>query len=107
VPGLDIIITSFPERWDRSNGNDLPLAVYERLTSQDNQGRGGEFKSLTALDTVTEIVKTCLEFEPFISNNGDGERSYLEAFGNEIAFVVSHQQLTSPAQECVLACLIP
>ncbi|KAK5658446.1 hypothetical protein OQA88_1835 [Cercophora sp. LCS_1] len=82
----NVIVTSFPERWDRSNGRNLRQAIHERITNRDDQARKDNFGDLTAQDVIEEIVKASLEFEPLFSHS-DGQRSYLDAFGSEIAFV--------------------
>ncbi|PVH90468.1 hypothetical protein DM02DRAFT_734565 [Periconia macrospinosa] len=87
----DTVVTSFPERYDLSNERVLPLIILKRLRDRDIQAKkredaNGGVANLDVDEVVEEIVKACLEFEAYLVDI-DGERSYLDAFGGEIAFV--------------------
>lgn len=77
-------MTSYPDRWDSSNGLKLTHSIYERLKARDAAGNPN------VQDAIKEVMKASLEFEPFFLHS-DGKRSILDVFGNEIAFVVSNR----------------
>ncbi|CAI6091552.1 unnamed protein product [Clonostachys chloroleuca] len=71
----DIVLTSFPERWDWSNTLDLPGLIADKL---------GRLEAEAEIDRVMEaIVSTSLEFEPLLPSLD--ETSHLHAFASEIA----------------------
>ncbi|KAF1812323.1 hypothetical protein P152DRAFT_32624 [Eremomyces bilateralis CBS 781.70] len=87
----NIVLTSFPERWDN---NILPDIILERLIElRRRKDESGPDKAMTTDDITSEIVEACLDYEPSLTTYS-GARSYLDAFGIEIA------HLSNKTTEC-------
>lgn len=79
----DLVITSFPERWDRTyQRNSLTNVIRERVEYL-NVDREVEPNRL-----VTEILIACAEFQPTL-NVGEHGFTWADAFDDEILSVVS------------------
>lgn len=73
-------MTAFPESWRVIDYPLLPQTILKTLLKKPSP-------NTTVDDIIKDIVMAGLEFEPLISTFS-GNRSDLDAFGDEIAFVV-------------------
>lgn len=82
-------MTSFPENYRLTQGHNsafpLSQAILNALLQKQVPGVG----DLDASQLVDLIISTCLDFEPKLLMS-EARRAYLDAFDDEIAYVVSN-----------------
>ncbi|KAL1880155.1 hypothetical protein Daus18300_001518 [Diaporthe australafricana] len=84
----NVIVTTFPERWDSSNPRVLAKIMLANIEERNRTAKKEQmFEDMDVQGVLYGILESCLGFEPLFSTY-DEERGYHDAFAAEIAYVV-------------------
>ncbi|KAK3899739.1 hypothetical protein C8A05DRAFT_36634 [Staphylotrichum tortipilum] len=87
LPVTDTVVTAYPEGWRLAPDRDtLPQSIMQALRGRLSPNKNAGKTTVDGL--IQDIVMAALEFEPSISTISSN-RSYLDAFANEVSFASS------------------